>query len=170
METHHGTIAEIPDGIVGSPNHVTQEAHRALAALERKGRISADEVVQAAKNPDSPLHAYFTWDDAEAAHARRIDQARALIRSVRVVVSYEATTIAVPRYVRDVSQEEGSQGYVTSDQLMREPTNAKALLRYEFSRASAHLTRAVNIAKSIGLETATRKVAKGIERLLGQLG
>lgn len=169
MDKQQSSVAETPDGVVGLPNQVTQEAHRALAALERKGRISADDVVQAAKDQDSPLHAYFTWDDAEAAHARRIDQARALIRSVRVVVSYESTTIAVPRYVRDVSQEDGVQGYVSSDQLMREPTNAKALLRYEFSRASAHLTRAVSIAKSIGLEPETRKVAKGIERLLEQL-
>jgi hypothetical protein len=170
MDLHPGGVASAPERVVDAAGSVTHAARRALAALERKGRLTADEVVQAARDPGSPLHSYFTWDDAEAAHARRIDEARALIRSVRVIVTYETTTIAVPRYVRDTAQDDDVQGYVSSEQLRREPKNAKALLRYEFSRAAAHVARAVEIAKSIGLEPETRKVAKSIERLLGQLG
>ncbi len=170
MDRHQSGASSVPDGAVDAVETVTQAARRALALLERKGRLTADDVVEAARNPKSPLHGYFTWDDAEAAHARRIDEARSLIRSVRVVVTYESSTIAVPRYVRDTAKEDDVQGYVTAEQIRREPQNAKSLLRYEFSRASAHVARAVEIAKSIGLEPETRRIAKSIERLLGKLG
>lgn len=57
---------------------------RALRALSRRGRLTAEAVVKAAKNPRSPLHACFEWDDATAAHKYRLYQARNLILSVRV--------------------------------------------------------------------------------------
>lgn len=170
MERHQSGASSVPNGAVDTVETVTQAARRALALLERNGRLTADDVVEAARDPKSPLHHYFTWDDAQAAHARRIDEARSLIRSVRVVVTYESSKIAVPRYVRDTARDDDVQGYVTAEQIRREPQNAKSLLRYEFSRASAHVARAVEIAKSIGLEPETRRIAKSIERLLGKLG
>jgi hypothetical protein len=41
-------------------------------------------VVDAARNRKSPLHPHFEWDDTAAAEAYRLDQARNLIRIVRV--------------------------------------------------------------------------------------
>lgn len=42
-------------------------------------------VVEAARDPQSPLHGVFTWDDAKAAESFRVLQARALVRAVVVV-------------------------------------------------------------------------------------
>lgn len=64
-----------------------QEVGETLEHIERRhGAVTPDVVVVAARNPDSPMHPYFTWDDEEAADKRRLDEARELIRSVVVVV------------------------------------------------------------------------------------
>ena len=59
-------------------NHL--EAIRAEA-----GALTPDAVVAAAEEEDHPLHSSFTWDDDIAAHAHRINQARKLIRRVRII-------------------------------------------------------------------------------------
>lgn len=49
------------------------------------GALRPRRVWQEATPDDHPLHPHFEWDDAEAAKSYRDDQARALIRSIRVV-------------------------------------------------------------------------------------
>jgi hypothetical protein len=54
-----------------------------LRNLEVKhGILRAEDVVDAARPPDSPLHDRFTWDDTEAARKCRLWEARQLIRAV----------------------------------------------------------------------------------------
>lgn len=48
------------------------------------GRLKPEDVVKAAKDPSSPLHHHIEWRDDVAAAAYRLDQARAIIRIVRV--------------------------------------------------------------------------------------
>jgi hypothetical protein len=63
-----------------------------LMALSAKlgrelGAITADDVVEDARNPSSPLHKYFQWDDKIAADNWRRAQARILLSSIRYRVS-----------------------------------------------------------------------------------
>lgn len=58
-------------------------------ALERVGtdlggRVTPKAVVAAAYDDASPLHPHFEWDDTVAANQYRLDQARTLIRAIRV--------------------------------------------------------------------------------------
>lgn len=57
-----------------------------LAAIRDKvgGRLEPKAVVDAAREADHPLHKHFEWDDQNAAQSYRLDQARSLIRIVRV--------------------------------------------------------------------------------------
>lgn len=48
------------------------------------GRIEKQELVDLARPAESPLHNAFTWDDAQAAEERRLDQAGYLIRSLEI--------------------------------------------------------------------------------------
>lgn len=48
------------------------------------GELHPKAVVEAARAKKHPLHQHFEWDDTLAAEAYRIDQARNLIRIVRV--------------------------------------------------------------------------------------
>lgn len=60
-----------------------------LASLAPDGSLEAAQVLDAARPPESVLHGQFTWDDAEAAEAHRLNQARGLIRRYKVRVTYE---------------------------------------------------------------------------------
>lgn len=55
-------------------------------ALKHNGILDAENVVEEARPEDSPLHDKFEWDDSEAGHQWRLQQARNLIR---VCVSYQ---------------------------------------------------------------------------------
>lgn len=49
-------------------------------------KLTAEIVLDEAKKRYSPLHAYFTWDNDEAAGQWRLHQARNLIRSIEIEV------------------------------------------------------------------------------------
>jgi hypothetical protein len=55
-----------------------------IGLREREGYLTPQVVVEDARPANSVLHDRFEWDDAVAAEAHRIDQARNLLRSVRV--------------------------------------------------------------------------------------
>jgi hypothetical protein len=153
------------DGVV----RPTEAAHAALLALEDQGRLTPEGVLEAASDDDSPLHRFFEWDDHEAAHQYRVEQARRLIRGVRVVVTYEDHEVAMPRYVRDLSVEEGKQGYINADRVRKDPGKSKALMLYEMQRAFAHVQRAINVADGVGEVSAAKTVAAAIRRLIKAL-
>jgi hypothetical protein len=52
---------------------------------EAGGTLEPKRVVNAARNLSNPLHQHFEWDDTVAAESYRIDQARTIIRIVRIV-------------------------------------------------------------------------------------
>jgi hypothetical protein len=49
-----------------------------------KGELTPKAVVDAARSKRHPLHVHFEWDDSIAAENYRVDQARSLIRVIRV--------------------------------------------------------------------------------------
>lgn len=53
--------------------------------LEQQGRLTAAAVVDASRPEDAPLHNEFEWDDSVAAEEYRKEQARHIIRSIRIV-------------------------------------------------------------------------------------
>lgn len=63
-----------------------QKIGEALAKITEAhaGRLVPEDVVNAAKDKKSPLHQHFEWNDAVAAHSHRMDQARNIIRIIRV--------------------------------------------------------------------------------------
>ena len=54
--------------------------------MDKEGDVDLPRrVVDAARQPDNPLHVHFEWDDQKAAEAHRREQASNLIRLVRVI-------------------------------------------------------------------------------------
>lgn len=77
-EWKEGTRFPIPAKVAGET----------LAKLEKKhkgGVLPPEVVVDHARPEKSPIHPCFEWDDAVAAEKHRIDQARQLVRCIRVV-------------------------------------------------------------------------------------
>ena len=65
-----------------SPQEVGEELERIRA---EKGALTPAAVLEEATSEDSPLHSAFEWDDSEAAKQHRLNQARRLITSIRIL-------------------------------------------------------------------------------------
>lgn len=60
-------------------------ALRTILKNHPKRKLMPAAVIEHARQPDSPLHGYFEWDDSKAAHAYRLVQARHLIAEIEIV-------------------------------------------------------------------------------------
>jgi hypothetical protein len=136
---------------------VTQTKHReevieALIALENDyGQLTPEVVVEAAADPASPLHKSFEWNDETAAAAYRIEQARALIRSVDVEITVRRMTISAPRYVRDPSLPLREPGF-RSLEAVSEAGLQESVIDAEVARCRDMIARGRRVAKSLGRE------------------
>lgn len=61
--------------------------------------LTADDVVQAATDPASPLHGLFEWDDSVAADHFRRQQARTILYSIRIESAERGGPRSVVAYV-----------------------------------------------------------------------
>jgi flagellar basal body rod protein FlgC len=120
----------------------------AKLAASNGGRLTPEAVVEDAKSKDSPLHDHFLWDTKKAAYQHWLDQARALIRSVRVEVITESKSVSVVGYVRDPRAGD-EQGYVSITSLKSDRESAREALVGEFSRVADMLRRAKEIAAAL---------------------
>ena len=127
---------------------VVQRLDALAEALD--GKLTPDAVVDDAKNPASPLHPFFEWNDAKAAEEHRRYQARKLM-TLRVVCRTEKTAVSSVRYVRDPEAGKG-QGYVSVFKLKTDKAKALDALRAEFDRVLHVLERTRSIAAVLGLE------------------
>ena len=128
----------------------------ALAELNRMakgnaGRITPQQVVDAARNPDSPLHQFFEWDDQTAAERYRLVQARTLLRAATTTVQIDHLKIAVPVFIRDPEVDSVEQGYRTVLTLRTDQDLARDALVAECKRVGSLLRRARHLAAVLGL-------------------
>ena len=80
-----------------------------LAIADRHdGKLTAADVVKAAKPKRSVLHEFFTWDDTKAARLYREEEGRHLIRRVRVRVIEEEECSPATRAWINVEDDERS--------------------------------------------------------------
>lgn len=103
-----------------------------LAIRARAGYLTPALVVEEARDPESPLHGRFEWDDGEAAEQYRQIQARRLIRLVRVTYS-EGDEGGPSRSVRGfhavVQPESGRHSYEPLAELKKDSVQMKILLQ-----------------------------------------
>lgn len=59
--------------------------HIEMLRKEQHGELTPEDILKDARNPNSPLHSFFEWDDGLAAEQHRLQQARGLIRAVVAV-------------------------------------------------------------------------------------
>lgn len=143
-----------------------QQIIQRIKELEDKhGRLTPEIVVADAKNTDSPLHGEFEWDVKKAAHEHWLDRARALIRSVKVVITTESRVVRSVAYVRDPSAPASDQGYVSVVKLRDDRQMAHEALVAEFGRAASALRRAHDLAAALNLENEVADLRERVERL-----
>ena len=143
--------------------HIT-EAINAIAH-RNKGRITPEEVVEAATDESSPLHDFFEWDDGIAGHRFRLEQARTLIRSVTVTIKTETVSVSTVAYVRDPSVDSRDQGYVSVSRIRKHEDACRDVLLSEFGRVNAHLNRARSLAQVFGLADEVDSISETVSAL-----
>lgn len=129
-------------------NRMALEAE--LRRLSIDGTVTPEQVVEAARPDDAPLHGEFNWDDASAAHQHRLDQARTLIKSVRLVIRTSTIPFTSVAYVKDVRLEPSQQGYVPLRDLVSDEERASLTMDAELLRLNALIERVREIASVIG--------------------
>jgi hypothetical protein len=97
----------MPDETIVGPADEYDELQQLLTELG--GRVTAEQVLERAQDPGSTFHAHFVWDDGEAAHRYRLQQAGALIRKFKVVRNVGGRTIKVDAFVK---VPDSTDGYV----------------------------------------------------------
>ena len=95
-----------------------------------EGTLDPTHVVEAAAPPEAPLHRYFEWDDTEAARQHRLNQARHLIRTVKirfVTDEQEVGRVRAWHARRNVGL--AGSGYVSESEVRQDPEMQQAVLR-----------------------------------------
>ena len=93
---------------------------------ERDGEVKPTTVVREARDKSSPLHGVFEWNDSKAAQQYRLNQARRIIRAVKITVEEQPEQlIHVPTIETQESSREGTY----------KPVSVVVESQDEFSRA-----------------------------------
>jgi hypothetical protein len=101
------------------------------------GGLRPGEVVEAARDPSSPLHSAFEWDDAVAASQARLERANYIIRSV--VVKHIKGRQEGPKRVQVEMRafhnvvDDGDRAYKSLDEVRKDPHLRKQLLIKAFN-------------------------------------
>lgn len=141
------------------------EAEINALADQHGGRITPEQVIAAARaNPSGALYAQFEWNVRKAAQAYWMDQARSLIRRVRVMVTVEDKQFSISAYVRDPAAEPTVQGYVGVNVLKHSQSEAQLAILHEFSMAESYLQRAKNLAAVLNLEEPTAAAHSAVQQ------
>ena len=102
------------------------------------GELEPRAVVDSARSPNHPLHIHFEWDDKIAADSFRIDQARNIIRIIRV--EDEATESGTSRAFVSVNGKHG-RSYRTIEDVKRSADLQDALMAQAEKELKAFETR-----------------------------
>lgn len=141
-----------------------------LEEIERQhGRLTPALVVEDARDPTSPLHDKFTWDQAVAAEQHLLTQARLLIRSVRVSVLIDDVRVSAVKYVRDPHAAAKEQGYRSVVRIRTDREMAQATLLQELDRLDAVLMRVRRLAEVLNVANYATNVSNEVAALRGQI-
>jgi hypothetical protein len=89
-----------------------------LCGLEEADKLDAEIIVSLAEDPASPLHPLLEWDDAEAAHQHRLQQARQLIARFKIIRIDHATGEEIT--VRRFTHVDSKGKWYDTDRAMRD--------------------------------------------------
>lgn len=81
------------------------------------GVCSPTMLVETARPKRSQLHPLFEWDDAKAAERWRIEQARAVVQTIRIVTDEGVEEAPAFVHVRIVNDDGVSEGYAPAIQM-----------------------------------------------------
>jgi hypothetical protein len=116
---------------------------------DEQGLLHIERVVEVAADPESPLHNHFEWNDGDAAHRYRLNQARTLIRAQKIPVRIGPAVIRSVAYVPAVNM---TGAYQLLSEITPSSDLARSVMLNELKRVGGALGRARNIAAVLNLQ------------------
>lgn len=99
---------------------------------ETEGKVTSEKLLDVAKDPDSPIHNMFEWDDTKAAEKYRLSTSAHIINGLRVVVKTsegEEKKLSAFVSVKVVSKKERTEYINVIDALENKNTRAVVMER-----------------------------------------
>lgn len=135
--------------------------HLDLLRQRHKGELTPKDVLDDAKNHNSPLHSFFEWNDGEAAEQYRLQQARGLIRSVvAIYISEEKPAVRTRAYVH--IKESGASHYRETTHAMSQKATRDQVLRQAWQELNNWRRRYTHLNEFAKLFEAADEVAKDL--------
>lgn len=149
----------------GAPHKAdAQKVGERIEVLRRKhgGFVTPELLVQEARAKASPLHVEFEWNDAKAADAHRLDQARYVLRTIVTTVEVIDREPAVVRAFVSVQPDEDmaddlEAGYTSLNHALSQPKLRAQVVhqaRMEFQalrRKYSELTELADVFRAIDI-------------------
>lgn len=126
---------------------MNEVAERLTQLEQENGNLREEDVVEDARDPASPLHDFFEWDDSVAAQQYRLSQARLVIRRVKIQVTVHEVPMDVVRYVRDPDE---SGQYANIVRVRSDVDRSRRAVIDEMNRVAKAAKRARTIAAVLG--------------------
>lgn len=106
---------------------------RELERLHKKyGSVTPAKILEEAEHESSPLHRYFEWNDSEAAHRYRLDQAYAMLQASKMVVVLSERSrepiAAFPEVRRMLPSSRGEGKFKMRNEVLDEPDARQELI------------------------------------------
>jgi hypothetical protein len=124
-------------------------------------RMHPPHVINAARDPDSPLHKFFLWDNTKAAEEFRLIQARQLIATVRITIPDSAVGERTIRAYHSLRSEQSGYRH------MEDIVDAPDLLESLVSQFASDLERITDRYDAIRSTAKSRRVFEVIEEFVG---
>lgn len=116
--------------------------------------LKPSEIVEAAEEPDSPLHDHFEWDDNKAAHGYRLWQGRQLTNHLLVKIEEVKMPVKAFHSV-PIQQEDGTteRAYVSFRRVAEEEPFREAVLQRALAEGKHWRDRYAEVKELAGIFT-----------------
>lgn len=149
--------ARFQSGAIGSATEIG--VHLEWLRQQQKGELTPHDVVADARNPNSPLHSYFEWNDGAAAEQYRLAQARGLIRAVvAIYVDNKQPAVRVKAFVH--IPEPGAPHYRSTAHAMSQRNTREMVLQRAWSEFQQWRRRYKDLKEFADLFTKADEVGK----------
>ena len=154
---------------------LSAEERAAIDTLTRQGRVKPAALVRAAASETHPLHHRFTWDDTEAAHQHRLQEARSVLRlyvhivNVQPIRGKHHTGAVLTRGLLYDPREPSTSGYAKRSAVVEDPTRARGVLRRTVRSAITLLSPLADVAEACGVLREYKAATAALQALVDRL-
>ena len=113
--------------------------------LDKHGESKPEVIVNEAADIKSPLHPYFTWDNDEAADLYRIEEARYMLRKIRIeVLTTEEKEPIIVNIASSLTRPNIGHVYQRTDVILKNKSDRRQLLDTAWRELESFMIRYSN--------------------------